>query len=268
MTRYPRLGTKVDQSLSGRTVVVTGAGSNLGRVLARRFHAAGAQVALCDIDPETAASTVTELTPLGTARVWGRACDIADERAVRRFFAGVKRIFGTIDILVNNAAHLGIDQPPDLLDQSTAGFACILGVNVVGTFMCTREAVRLMAGTGAIVNIGSITSERSIRGRPAYIASKGAITGLTRALALDLAPRIRVNEIAPGYILTPRWQALTARARRLRRRSVPLGEPATAEAVAETALFIAGDGARAITGARLVVDGGCNVQLVPTDLQV
>jgi NAD(P)-dependent dehydrogenase (short-subunit alcohol dehydrogenase family) len=252
---------------ASRTVVVTGAGSNLGRTLARSFFAAGAQVALCDLDRRSTAAAVAELAAMDATRVWGCACDIADERQVRRFFAGVKRAFASVHVLVNNAAHLGIDQPAALADQPAAGFARILAVNVTGTFLCTREAVLLMTD-GAVVNIGSNTGERAIRGRPAYIASKGAITALTRALAVDLAPHIRVNEVAPGYILTPRWDALSARARRLRRGNVPLGEPATAEAIADAVLFLAGDGARAISGARLVADGGCSAQLMPPSLQI
>lgn len=268
MSRRPPPQRTDAADFSGRTVVVTGAGSNLGLAIARRFHAAGARVALCDLDRRTIAAAVRELAAADPARVWGAPCDIADERAVRRFFAGVGRAFGTVDVLVNNAAHLGIDQPAALGEQTSAGFARILAVNVTGTFQVTREAVRLMAAGGAVVNIGSNTGGRAIRGRPAYIASKGAITALTRALAIDLAPRIRVNEVAPGYILTPRWEAIGARNRRLRRANVPLGEPADAAAIAAAVLFLAGDGASAITGARLVADGGVDAQLVPTALQV
>lgn len=253
---------------TGRTVVVTGAGSNLGLTLARRFHAAGAQVALCDIDRQTSAAAVAELAAVDSARVWGCACDIADERSVRRFFAGIKRAFGRVHVLINNAADLGVGEPRKFSDLSAKTFARVLAVNVTGTLLCAREAVRLMPRSGgAVVNIGSYLGERAIRGRLGYIASKGAISALTRALAVELAPRIRVNEIAPGYILTPRWDALTPRIRRQRRANIPLGEPANADAIANAVLFLAGDGAAAITGARLLADGGCCAQMMPLACQ-
>lgn len=250
-----------------RTVVITGAGSNLGLTLARRFHAAGARVALCDIDRRSAAAAVQELAHADATRVWGCACDIADEGAVRRFFAGVARAFGRVHALINNAADLGVGEPRRFTDLPAKAFARVLAVNVTGTLLCTREAVRLMPRGGAVVNIGSYLGERAIRRRLGYIASKGAISALTRALAIELAPRIRVNEVAPGYILTPRWNALSARTRRQRRANIPLGEPATTDAIADAVLFLAGDAGRAITGARLLADGGCCAQMIPTALQ-
>lgn len=259
--------TMPPRPFAGRTVVITGAGSNLGRTLALRFHAAGARLAICDIDPRTVRQTVAMIGGADRSRIHAAACDISREAAVRRFFRGVARAFGRVHVLVNNAAHLGVDQPTRLLDQTSAGFARVLAVNAVGTFQVTREAVRLMRAGGTIVNIGSNTGGRAIRGRPAYIASKGAISSLTRALAVDLAPRIRVNELAPGYIVTPRWSTIGAKARRVRHSNVPLGEPATAEQVADAALFLASEGAAAITGARIVIDGGVDAQLLPTSCQ-
>jgi NAD(P)-dependent dehydrogenase (short-subunit alcohol dehydrogenase family) len=126
-----------------------------------------------------------------------------------------------------------------------------------------RDEVR-----GVIVNIGSNTSQRPVRERTAYCASKGAIEAMTKAIALDLAPHgIRVNEVAPGYIWTSRWEQIAEATAARRRANVPLGEPASAEDVAAAVLYLASGEAGNITGARLVVDGGVTAQLVPRDVE-
>lgn len=245
-----------------KTILITGAGCNLGLHLAKRFLADGANVAINDALPARLAEART-LCAGDPSRCILVSGNIADERAVKRMIHVVVRRFGGIDILVNNAAAQGvgysfIDTPASVLDT-------VIAVNVRGTFLVAQHAARVMMKRkrGVIINISSNTSERALRKRSAYIASKGAIDALTRAMALDLAPYIRVNTVAPGYIWTTRWNAIGERARRTRKASIPLHEPAQFDDVAEMVLFLAGDRARNITGARYLVDGGCSAQHLP-----
>jgi NAD(P)-dependent dehydrogenase (short-subunit alcohol dehydrogenase family) len=261
--------TSTVDAFAGRTVLVTGSGSNLGFAVARAFLDAGARVVISD---RTAASTRTAglaIPPAQRDRVLAQACDVSDPQAVVRLFSACDAAFGGLDVLVCNAAHLGVGEPETVEDLPLALFDQVVGVNLRGTFLCIREAIRrLRRSRGAIVTVGSNTSRRAIRGRACYIASKGGIEALTRALAIDLAPDIRINCVAPGYIRTSRWDGIGAAARRRRCANVPLGGPATAAQVASAILFLAGAGAASITGTRLVVDGGIDCQLVPASCQV
>jgi Dehydrogenases with different specificities (related to short-chain alcohol dehydrogenases) len=255
--------TMAGKTFKGKVVIVTGSGSNLGRALARRFFDEGARVVVSDRDKESISATYEELAAIDKSRVRSCPCDVADEKAAGRLIACATKSFGALDVLVNNAAHQGIG--PRFPETSVELFDAVMSVNARGVFLCSQAAARQMLKRkqGVIINIGSNTAERAIRGRTAYIASKGAIEALTRAMAVDLAPTIRVNEVAPGYIWTSRWKAISAKARKIRLANIPLHEPASFDDVAEVVLFLASDKAKNITGARYVVDGGCCAQHVP-----
>jgi 3-oxoacyl-[acyl-carrier protein] reductase len=174
------------------------------------------------------------------------------------------------DILVNNAAHLGLGRA-GFLEQDRAFFREVLEVNIFGAFHCSQLAARAMKhrGAGSIVNISSLAGERAIRGRSAYNASKAALDGLSRAMALELAPcGIRVNTIAAGYIWTPRWEKLTPEDSQRRRLNIPSGGPTAPEEIAQAVMFLCSDAAPTLAGARLVIDGGLGVQQVPPDASV
>jgi NAD(P)-dependent dehydrogenase (short-subunit alcohol dehydrogenase family) len=194
--------------------------------------------------------------------------DIAHPEAVEAMFSKIRR-FGRLDVLVNNAVIQGVG--PSFPDTTLELFESVLRVNLIGLFHMSREAARMMIaqGGGAIVNIGSNVSKRAIHNRSAYVASKGGVDALTLAMAVDLAPHgIRVNTVAPGYIHTDRWEKLSEAHTQRRRANVPLGKEASAEDVANAVLFLASDEAASITGARLVVDGGCSAQHMPVDIDV
>jgi len=169
------------------------------------------------------------------------------------------------DKLILCAADLG--QNMDTLTVSARDFAKVIDTNIVGEFMLIREAaVRHMIPQkqGAVVVIGSSTSRRALRNRAAYCASKGGLVSLVRALALDFGQyHIRVNALLPGSIHSERWDTCGDEVRTFKRSRIPLGQEAFPKEIADTAYFLASDGAAAITGAEIVADCGVDVQLFP-----
>lgn len=254
---------------AGKTVLVTGASRNTGLGIVARFAEEGATVFVNSTTADGVRRAVETLRKRGLSGLIEVPGDISDPAAVEAIFGEIRRHTDRLDVLVNNAVIQGVghafqDTPLDFFEK-------VLRVNLVGSFHVAREAARMMIaqGGGAIVNIGSNVSKRAIHKRSAYIASKGGIDGLTLAMAVDLAPHgIRVNTVAPGYIHTDRWDALSEEHTLRRRANVPLGKEATAEDVAAAVLFLASPAAANITGARLVVDGGCSAQHMPEDIDV
>jgi NAD(P)-dependent dehydrogenase (short-subunit alcohol dehydrogenase family) len=252
-----------------KIVLVTGAGQNAGLGIAGAFAAEGATVFVNDRTAEGARKAVAELRKGGCREVFAAPGDIGIPAEVEAMFAKLRAKTKRLDVLVNNAAHLGVgyafqDTPLEFLEA-------VVKVNLLGSFHVAQQAARLMMarGGGAIVNIGSNVSTRAIHNRSAYLASKGGIDALTLAMAVDLGPHhIRVNTVAPGYIHTDRWAALSEAHTRRRRANVPLGREARSENIAQAVLFLASAAAASITGARLVVDGGCSAQMFPADIDV
>ena len=192
----------------------------------------------------------------GTAT--GANVDVSDSAAVDGMFDATLEAFGTVDVLVNNAGLTG----PMLhfFDGDEAWWRRIIDVNLTGHFLCSHRAARIMAaaGHGVIINMSSGGATQAHRQFTAYDASKGGISALTRAMALDLGPYgIRVCGLVPGAIDT---EGMDEEARRLRGENVPLERPGDADDLAGPALFLASDDARYITGAILDVDGGMLAQ--------
>lgn len=254
---------------TGKTVLVTGASRNTGLGIAARFAEEGAMVFLNGTTADGVRRAVAELRDRGLKGLIAAPCDIGDPAAVEGLFADIRRLVGRLDVLVNNAVVQGSGY--DFQDMPLEFFESVLRVNLVGLFHVAREAAKMMIaqGGGAIVNVGSNVSTRAIRRRSAYVASKGAVDALTRAMAVDLGPLgVRVNTVAPGYIYTERWDVLPPEHARRRRMNVPLGSEATADDIAGAVLFLASEQASNISGARLVVDGGCSAQHLPPDADV
>lgn len=250
-------------------VLVTGAAQHTGLGIAEAFAAEGARVFLNDKSSELVAQALALLRGKGFDGLTGVPGDVSQPDGVAAIFRVIAEQGDRLDVLVNNAAHLGVG--PGFLELPLDLFETVVRVNLVGTFHVSQSAARLMKqrGGGAIVNLGSNVSTRAIHHRTAYLASKGGVDALTLSMAVDLAPYgIRVNSVAPGYIHTSRWDALPEEHVRRRRANVPLGREATASDIAQAVLFLASSQAANITGTRLVVDGGCSAQHLPPDIDV
>lgn len=248
-----------------RVALVTGAARHTGCAIAAELLRQGMRVYVNDHDEAAVRSAVASLGDEARPA----PADLSQPEAVDAMCQRVLDDAGGIDLLVNNACHHGIGH--GFLDTPMALFDEVLAVNVRSVFQLSQRVAQTMLerGSGSIVHIGSNTSHRAIRNRSAYIASKGAIDSLTRAMALELAPHsVRVNTIAPGYVRTTRWDELPADTAERRHNNIPLRVEADGNDVARTVAFLGSDAARRITGQRIVVDGGMDIQLVPPDADV
>lgn len=249
-------------SLEGKTALVTGAGSGIGRAVAIRFARAGARTAAVDVAEDSASETLREIEKLGTIGV-KVACDVTKQHQVIDTFRLVEGKLGRVDILVTCAgvAHVGnVEQTTEEdLDR-------LYAVNVKGVYNCLKAAVASMKGRGgAILNIASVASTVGIPDRFAYSMTKGAVLTMTYSVARDYVQhRIRCNCIAPGRVHTPFVDGFLAKSYPGREkemfeqlaRTQPIGRMGKPEEVAELALFLCSDAASFITGSNYAIDGG------------
>jgi meso-butanediol dehydrogenase/(S,S)-butanediol dehydrogenase/diacetyl reductase len=240
------------RGLEGKRVVVTGGTSGIGEATSRRFLDEGAHVAALAVGEDEVATAQERIPGLAGAF----RCDVADATQVAEAFAQVDELLGGVDVLVANA---GISIRKPFLEIEEADWRRVLDVNLTGVFHCAQQAARRMdAGGGGVILMTASTN--GLTGHPYYAdynASKAGVILLARTMALELAPKIRVNAVCPGYVLTPMQRAeysdeMLAEVNA----SIPIGRHADPAEIAALFAFLASDDGAYFTGAVLNVDGG------------
>lgn len=255
---------RVDQlfSLVGRVALVTGGTGGLGCSIARGLAEAGATTVLASRNLDECRTAAAELSAATDTESVGEVIDVTDEARVGRAFAAVMERFGRLDVVVNSA---GINARHPIEDCPLDDFEHVLQVNLVGTWLCCREAGRMMrpARRGSVVNLGSALSAIGMPSRTPYCSSKAGVVGLTQAVALEWAGSgLRCNALCPGPFLTEMNLSVAAdtlSASALVGRTA-LNRWANIEEIRGPALFLASDASSYVTGTTLFVDGGWTAQ--------
>jgi hypothetical protein len=250
---------------NGEVAIVTGASKGIGVGIAKVLANDGAKVVVVARNEEGGQKTVNEIRQAGGDAFFVKA-DIADEEQVKAMVQAVLKHYGRIDILVNNA---GLGVYKSISDATSEDWDRCMNVDMKGVFLCSKYCVPHMQarGKGAIVNISSVHAFRSTNGTAVYDAAKGGVSALTRSMAIDLGPTIRVNDISPGWIYTPLIQSIfdsypdPAEQRRVIEQRQVMKRIGTPEDVGHAVSFLVSDEASFITGVQLFVDGGLTATL-------
>jgi 3-oxoacyl-[acyl-carrier protein] reductase len=243
------------KQLENQIAVVTGAGRGIGRAIALKLAAHGADIVAVDLKTEFVQETVEEARKLGR-KAWAFAANVSEAASVEATAGQILKEPGRVDILVNNA---GITKDGLLMRMSEADWDAVLDINLKGTFLFTKEFSRafLKQRSGRIVNIASVIGLIGNAGQCNYAASKAGVIGLTKSCAREFASRgVTVNAIAPGFIQTAMTDKLSQEQRDAITKQIPLASLGQPEDVAEAVLFFASPAARYVTGQVLAVDGG------------
>lgn len=247
--------------LAGKSAVITGGGTGIGQAIALAFACEGAQVAIAGRRKEKLEETVRLLQQAGCSAL-ALECDVTKAADTKRFVKSAEDAFGKVNVLVNNAGALSVSTVETIAEDD---WDQVMATNIKGPFLMSRAALPAMrrAGGGSVINVGSVLGIVAIRDRAAYCASKGAVSMLTRAMALDHAQdHIRVNCLCPSIVESDMTRNLFAeteagrQARESRLASIPLGRFGKPADIAGLAVFLASDESSWMTGTVIPVDGG------------
>lgn len=242
-------------SLAGKVALVTGASQGIGRETALALAEAGAKVVVAARNEEKLAALAEEIAAKG-AVAFALKMDVADAEQVKAGFKAVLEKFGKLEILVNNAA---ITRDGLAMRMKLEDWDAVIRTDLTGAHLCTQQALATMvrARAGRIINIASVVAQMGNAGQANYVAAKGGLIGLTKAIAMEIASRnVTVNAVAPGFIETPMTEVLSDKVKEELKTRIPLGRMGTARDVAAAIVFLASDEAGYITGHVLDVNGG------------
>ncbi len=242
--------------LEGKTALITGAARGIGKAIALKFAAEGANIAFTDL--EVNEETEAEIAALGV-KAKSYASNAADFAQTEKVVTAIKEEFGSIDILVNNA---GITKDGLMLRMSEAQWDAVIGVNLKSAFNFIHACVPIMMRqrAGSIINMASVVGVHGNAGQSNYAASKAGLIALAKSIAQEMGPRgIRANAIAPGFIDTAMTQSLPEAVRQEWCQKIPLRRGGTVDDIANLAVFLASDKSSYISGQVIQVDGGMNM---------
>lgn len=241
--------------MKGHTAVITGGGRGIGKAIGESLAGRGVNIVVVDVNLDIARETASGMERLGVKSLPLKA-DVSNSSDVSGIIDSAVKEFGKIEILVNNA---GITRDGLLLRMKEEDWDAVINVNLKGTFLCSKEAVKVMAKQryGRIVNIASIVAFMGNPGQANYSASKAGIVGLTKTIAKEYAGRgITANAVAPGFITTAMTDALSDTVRQEMLKSIPMNKFGTVEDVAASVAFFASPDAGYVTGQVMHVNGG------------
>lgn len=253
--------------VDGKTALVTGAASGIGRAITLLLAQEGAKIALTDIDDQAGKKLADQIRDAGgEVKYWH--LDTTDEDNVKTVFSAVADELGPVDVLVNNAGIAGVDKPTH--EISLEEWETLMRINVTGVFLCTKHAIPYMleSGAGSIINLSSIYGIVGAADLPPYHASKGAVRLMSKNDAVLYAKNnIRVNSVHPGFIWTPLVESLAeaspggaAAFRKYLDSKHPIGHVGDPDDIAYGVLYLASDEAKFVTGTELIIDGGYTAQ--------
>ena len=240
--------------VAGKAAIVTGGASGIGRATARILAREGASVCIADVDADGGRQVADEIAATGGEAIFVRT-DVGVRTDVIAMFERIEEAFGRVDIVHNNAIRVRDGAATELDERD---WDATLNIGLKAIFLAAKYGIPIMrkTGGGTIINTGSVHSLVSLPTCTAYDAAKAGVLGLTRTLAIDYGPDIRVCAVLPGAILTPAWNGTPEEKRRRYAQMVPAKRLGTGEDVANAVLFLASDEASFITGTALTVDGG------------